>query len=264
MALIKEHGWTDIGNDESKCHGKPGRATCKTNQGANESRIGFILANDRMTPAIARCMVDDNSDYPTYLPLTIEIITKLLETTSKELKKPTNFAWMFNQKIEKQVEETQAKREEEKAKGNDDFKGEQEHSIRKRGLDSLHKAIDTAIGKKKHRLSYAVRQRDTSMQWDLIVAAVEEGVIEFFELKGKEATKMKGRSKITFAKWTKRLLKGIAFFFYAFEKPFGPLCERDLGAAFHVCGFLAFQLEELDDSLFHCCSYEVPLHAGVF
>ena len=47
------------------------------------------------------------------------------------------------------------------------------------------------------------------MQWDLIVAAVEEGVIEFFELKGKEATKMKGRSKITFAKRTKRLLKGI-------------------------------------------------------
>ena len=79
----------------------------------------------------------------------------------------------------------------------------------KRNLDSLHKAIDTAIEKKKHRLSYAVRIRDTSMQWDLIAAAVEEGVIEFFELKGKEATKMKGRSKITFAKRTKRLLKGI-------------------------------------------------------
>ena len=136
-----------------------------------------------MTPAIASGMIDDNSDYPTHRPLIIEIITKLLETTSKELMKPTNSAWMFNQKIEKQVEEAQAKREEEKAKGNDDFKGEQEHSIRKRNLDSLHKAIDTAIEKKKHRLSYAVRIRDTSMQWDLIVVAVEEGVIEFFELR---------------------------------------------------------------------------------
>ena len=44
MALIKEHGWTDIGNDEGQCHGKPGRATCKTNKDANESRIDFILA----------------------------------------------------------------------------------------------------------------------------------------------------------------------------------------------------------------------------
>ena len=47
------------------------------------------------------------------------------------------------------------------------------------------------------------------MQWDLIAAGVEEGVIEIFQLKGKEATKMRGRSKITFAKITKRLLKGI-------------------------------------------------------
>ena len=34
MALIKEHGWTDIGNDEGKCNGKPGRATCHTNASA--------------------------------------------------------------------------------------------------------------------------------------------------------------------------------------------------------------------------------------
>ena len=54
MALIREHGWTDIGNDESKCHGKPGRATCKTNKDANESRIDFILENNRMTPAITK------------------------------------------------------------------------------------------------------------------------------------------------------------------------------------------------------------------
>ena len=27
MALIKEHGWTDIGNDDSSCQWKPGKAT---------------------------------------------------------------------------------------------------------------------------------------------------------------------------------------------------------------------------------------------
>ena len=105
MALIKEHGWTDIGNDESKCHGKPGKATCKTNKDTSESRIDFILANNRMTPAITSCYVDDNSDYPTHRPLIIEVLTKLLEATSRELKKPTTFAWMFNQKFEKEVED---------------------------------------------------------------------------------------------------------------------------------------------------------------
>ena len=38
---------------------------------------------------------------------------------------------------------------------------------------------------------------------------MEEGVIECFELEGKEATKMKGRSRITFNKKSKRLLKSI-------------------------------------------------------
>ena len=41
------------------------------------------------------------------------------------------------------------------------------------------------------------------MQWDLKAAGVEEGVIEFFKLEGKEATKMKGRSKIIFTKEAK-------------------------------------------------------------
>ena len=111
MALIKEHGWTDIGNDDSKCNGKPGRATCHTNENANESRIDFILANSRMTPAMVSWYVDENSDYPTHRPLIIEVVTKLLAPTTKELHKPTNFAWMLKLKIDKEVEEAQTKRE---------------------------------------------------------------------------------------------------------------------------------------------------------
>ena len=38
-----------------------------------------------------------------------------------------------------------------KTKGNDDFEGEQEYSIRKRNLDSLQKEMDSAIEKRKHR-----------------------------------------------------------------------------------------------------------------
>ena len=72
-------------------------ATCKTNKDVKESRIDFILANNRMTPAIISCYVDENSDFPTHRPLIIEVVTKFLESTFKELKKPANFAWMLNQ-----------------------------------------------------------------------------------------------------------------------------------------------------------------------
>ena len=69
--------------------------------------------------------------------------------------------------------------------------------------------MNLAIEKRKYRLDYAARTRDTDRQWDLVAAAVEEGVIEFFQLKGSDATKMRGRSKIAFTKKSKRLLKGI-------------------------------------------------------
>ena len=51
-------------------------------------------------------------------------------------------------------------------------------------------------------IRYAVSQKDTSMQWDLIAAGVEEGVIDFVKLEGKDATKVKGRSQITINKQT--------------------------------------------------------------
>ena len=50
---------------------------------AKESRIDFILANNRMTPAIVKYHVDENSDYPTHRPLCIEVLTRLLELTSR-------------------------------------------------------------------------------------------------------------------------------------------------------------------------------------
>ena len=56
---------------------------------------------------------------------------------------------------------------------------------------------------------HAVNMKDTSMQWDLIAAGVEEAVIKFSKLEGKEATTMRGRSKITLNEKTKGLLKGM-------------------------------------------------------
>ena len=72
------------------------------------------------------------------------------------------------------------------ASGNDSFEREQEHSIRKKNVDALNQDMNLAIEKRKHRLSYVVKLKDINMQWDLIAAGVEEGVIEFFQLKEKK------------------------------------------------------------------------------
>ena len=116
MALINEHGWTDIGNGDLRCQGRPGRTICYTKEEAKESRIDFILANNRMTPAIVKCHVDEGSDYPTHRPLCIEVLTRLLEFNVKELRKPTHLAIMMEQRIEAELEKEAKKRDEETQK----------------------------------------------------------------------------------------------------------------------------------------------------
>ncbi len=54
--------------------------------------------------------------------------------------------------------------------------------------------------KRKHRLTHAAHTKDTDKQYDLIAAIAEEANIDFHGLQGKEATKMRGRSRITFNK----------------------------------------------------------------
>lgn len=58
------------------------------------------------------------------------------------------------------------------------------------------------------RFAYAVSQRDTTQQRDLIAALVEEASIIDHKLTGKEATKMRGRSNITSKKCERNLLEG--------------------------------------------------------
>ena len=48
----------------------------------------------------------DSSDYPTHRPLVIEVLTRMLEVTVKELQKTTNVARLFNQRVEEEVEKT--------------------------------------------------------------------------------------------------------------------------------------------------------------
>ena len=63
--MSKEEGWTGIGNDTTKCSGRPGQPTCHTNAEVKESRIDYVITNDRLTPAVMSCKVDNEADYPT-------------------------------------------------------------------------------------------------------------------------------------------------------------------------------------------------------
>ena len=85
-----------------------------------------------MTPAIVTFHVDESSDYPTHRPLCIEILTKLFEFNVKELRRPTNFASLMEQRIEEELDKEANKRDEEILKRNDAYKGEQEHDVPKK------------------------------------------------------------------------------------------------------------------------------------
>ena len=85
-------------------------------------------------------------------------------------------------------------------KGNDAYNGEQKYDTRTRNRDESHKAIDDQLERREHSLKYATKVRDTSMQSDLVAAAVEAAVIKVFELGKEDADKTRGRSRITFSK----------------------------------------------------------------
>ena len=101
------------------------------------------------------------------------------------------------------------KRDEETLNGNESYQGQTEHDIRKRNREALHTAIDDQLERRENSLKHAVKVKDTGMQWDLVAAAVEAAVIKHFKLGKEEAEKMRGRSRITFTKKHKRLLRDL-------------------------------------------------------
>ena len=72
----------------------------------------------------------------------------------------------------------------------------------------MHARIDNAIAKRMNRIKDAQKYKNTNQQWIPITAAIEEAVIDYFDLKGKQATKMRGRAKITYRKAERGILQG--------------------------------------------------------
>ena len=73
-----------------------------------------------------------------------------------------------------------------------------QNKIRTQHLETLHGHMDEQISKRRYRLLRAQEAGDTTIQWDLIAAASEEANIDYHQLKGREATKMRGGLKVVF------------------------------------------------------------------
>ena len=106
----------------------------------------------------------------------------------------------MEEKVQEEIRAEAKKHEDELQSGNDKHEKVSDGAIRGRNMEEFHQLMDKHIEARKDRIARAESRKDTTVQWDLIAAAVEAANIEFHGLTGKEATKMRGRSKITFPK----------------------------------------------------------------
>ena len=71
----------------------------------------------------------------------------------------------------------------------------------------MYKQVDN----RHSRFLLAELTKDTTSQWDLIAAAVEEANIRYHGLVGKKIAKMRGRPMVTFKKMSRNILQGIEY-----------------------------------------------------
>ena len=105
--MLSEEGWTDIGNDDKATRGSLDQYTCHANAGVKQSRIDFFITNEHLTPAIKAFEVSHDANFPTHRPIRIRIATAKLKTVANQFRKPTNYATMFQEKVEKETKTKQ-------------------------------------------------------------------------------------------------------------------------------------------------------------
>ena len=68
--------------------------------------------------------------------------------------------------------------------------------------------MDVAINERLQRIELSQLQKDTDRQWDLIAPAVEEAIIKYLQLEGRQATRMRGRSRVSYRNEDREILQG--------------------------------------------------------
>ena len=73
----------------------------------------------------------------------------------------------------------------------------------------MDEIMDEQIKKRKQRFQEATQKKDVNQQWDLIAAAVEDAIIKEFNFEGRQATRMRGRSKVPYRDEDREVLRGV-------------------------------------------------------
>ena len=142
--MVGQHGWTDVGNHSTICQGEPGRATCHTNAKARETRIDMFFTNRYLTPAVKKCSVQKDADFPTHKPVLVEVESASVNKETRQLHKPTDFSQLFEEKVQREYKE--AKEREEEQEGIEEQKhGETDRAEKsKRNKRSMRMIFETA------------------------------------------------------------------------------------------------------------------------
>ena len=111
QAMIAKQGWTDMGNHSGICRGKAGQPTCQSKGTVREARIDYIFTNQSLTPCVEKCWVDQSGTYPAHRPLLIDSNVKKAHRATKQLLKPTNFAELFEESLQKDIDNARAEHE---------------------------------------------------------------------------------------------------------------------------------------------------------
>ena len=211
--MLLKQGWVDAGMDPKACKQGVGMPTCHTNGEAKESRIDFIFLNPQLAPALEDCMVDMEDLIKTHRPLIVKLRMGRIQTTARTLEKTTDYSELIAQKIQHGIDDALGKTaQDDQDHGHDDSSKQPPKvdtgRIRRDIVNGFHDEMDIQIEKRESRLHEAQQSSDTERYWMLITAAVEEAAINYFHLEGKYATKMRGRSKVTFKCVQRCLLHG--------------------------------------------------------
>ena len=188
--LLDEQGWVDCGAVASWWGGQDAVGTCQAPNTSRTTRRDYMFVNQHLLPSVRTFRVEQEDRFPTHQPTYLEIEVSTLEQTTDRLRKTTSAALLFAERLEEEI----------KTKKEDEHEG----TVRKRVLGNLHTHIDEALNLREARLKHAQLTKDTTVMWSLIVAAMEEGFIDFFRLKGTEAKAMKGRADVRITKVTKK------------------------------------------------------------
>ena len=85
---------------------------------------------------MVKCHVDQEGQFPTHRPLVMEIASQMVTKITRELIKPTNFAQLFEDKVQseyqQELEKYAAEKEDQGSMHEEDNKGPDENKISKK------------------------------------------------------------------------------------------------------------------------------------